>query len=242
VKERGRLAGGSGAPYLVPAGLALAAAVTAWMFSARLVACGTSLDTAEAQIRKALASQGRAHLDDVYGFRAGGTVELHSVQFDDVAPSLDGGRATVVAMLTAEGRAAWRDQQAKLSYLGRERFHMKPCSIARWCAEGDQFDGLRGVLLALFRRRDAFERRDADALAQLLSARNPGRALVGPRAAEVFLPVQGHVLGWQIRVERDRAEVGEDVESARSGGEPRRERHLYRLEREGERWLFVDGV
>jgi hypothetical protein len=240
-KARGRLSGRSGAPHLVAASLALAAAVTAWFFSGRLVACGTSLGPPEAQIRKALASQRRALLDDVYGFRAGGTVDLRSLRFEDVAPSVEQGRATVVAMLSAEGQAAWRDQQANLSYRGRERFHMRPCSIALWCAEGDQFDRLRGVLLALFRRRDALERRDADALAQLLSSRTPGRLLDGRRMVDPSPPLQGRVVSWQIRVEREGAEVGEDVEIAGAGAAPRRERRLYRLEREGERWLFVEG-
>ena len=243
VKERTPLWRGTGAPYLVPAGLALAAAVAAWVFSGRVASCGASLESPETQIRKALASQSRAHLDDVYGFHAGGTVELHPVRFDDVAPSVERGRATVVAMLSAEGRAAWRDQQARLSYLGRERFHMKPCSIALWCAEGDQFERLRGVLLALFRRRDALERRDPDALARLVS---PRRALRDPaaRLAEESSRPDGRerVIGWQIRVERDGAEVGEDVEVAGGGAEPRRARHLFRLEWEGERWLFLDGA
>jgi hypothetical protein len=243
VDERAKTGPGSGAPYLAPACLALAAAIAAWVFSGRLASCGTSLEAPETQIRKALANQSRAHLDDVYGFHAGGTVELHSVRFDDVAPSVEKGGATVVAMLSAEGRAAWRDQQARLSYLGRERFHMKPCSIALWCAEGDQFERLRGVLLALFRRGDALERRDAQALGRLLSVRHPPRDLAAGLAEPgPARPAQRRVVGWQIRVERDGAEVGEDSEIAPAGGETRRERHLYRLEREEERWLFVDGA
>lgn len=243
VKERTPPWRGSGAPYLVPAILALAAAVAAWVFSGRLASCGAALESPETQIRKALANQSRAHLDDVYGFHAGGTVELHAVRFDDVAPLVEKGRATVVAMLTAEGRAVWRDQQATLSYLGREQFHMKPCSIALWCAEGDQFARLRGVLLALFRRRDALERRDPDALGRLLSPRRAPVDAVARLAEEPSGSGVGErVLGWQIRIERDGAEVGEDVEVVRGGAGPRRARHLYRLERAGERWLFVDGA
>ncbi len=247
VKDRGRLAGG-GAPHLAPAILALSAAVAAWLFWGRLASCGASLETPETQIRKALGNQDRAHLADVYGFRAGGTVELHSVRFEDVAPSVEKGRATVVAMLSADGRVVWRDQEAKLIYLGRERFHMRPCSVALWCGEGDQFDRLRGVLSALFRRQDASERRDLEAFDRILSSRyrdrgqdraeterRLGRELAGP-------PVRVRVRAWQIRVERDGAEVGEDVEIAAPGQEPKRERHLYRLEREMERWVFVGGV
>jgi len=243
VKDRTPPWRGTGAPYLVPASLALAAAVAAWVFAGRLASCGTAFGSPETQIRKALANQTRAHLDDVYGFHAGGTVELHSVRFDDVAPTVEKGRAIVVAMLSAEGRAVWRDQQARLSYLGRERFHMKPCSIALWCAEGDQFERLRGVLLALFRRRDALDRRDAEALSRLISARHPSRGSIPAAAGELSGPNgRTRIVAWQIRIERDGAEVGEDVEIALAGAEPRRARRLYRLERDGDRWLFVDGA
>ena len=248
-KDRGRLPGGaSGAPYLVPAGLALAAAIAAWLFWGRLASCGASLETPETQIRRALANQDRAHFGDAYGFRAGGTVELHSLRFEDIAPTVEKGRAVVVAMLSAEGRVVWHDQDAKLTYLGRERFHMKPCSLALWCGEGDQFDRLRGVLSVLFRRHDALERRDLDAYDRLLSARYRDRGqdraeterrlereLSGP-------PAHVRVIAWQIRVERDGAEAGEDLEITGQDREPSRERHVYRLAQESARWVFVGGV
>lgn len=238
----------SGAPYLVPAGLALVAAVAAWLSWGRLESCGAALATPETQVRRALAAQDRAHLDDVYGFRSGGTLELHPLRFDDVAPLVEGGRATVVAMLTAQGRAAWRDQRAEVSYLGRERFHMRPCSIAGWCGEGDQFDRLRGVLAALLRRHDAIATGDAEAFARLLAPgyadrgedragaeRRLRRELAGP-------PPRVRVVAWQIRVERDRAEVGEDREVAAAGSPPRRERRVSTLVREDARWLFLAGA
>ncbi|HEX7489559.1 MAG TPA: nuclear transport factor 2 family protein [Anaeromyxobacteraceae bacterium] len=211
-KERG---GHSGAPYLVPAGLALAAVLVAWLSWGRLVSCGASLETPETQIRRALTAQQRAHLDQVYGFHAGGTVELYQTRYEDVVPLVERGRATVVAMLTAEGRVAWRDQEAKLAYIGRERFHMKPCSIARWCGEGDQFERLRALLLALFRRQDALEQGDVS---------------------------RARVKAWQIRVERDAAEVGEDLEVTPPGGPARAERRLLRLVWRDERWVFAGGM
>jgi hypothetical protein len=238
----------TGAPYLVPAALALATALAGWAFRDSLASCGRSLETPETQIRKALANQQRAHLDDVYGFRAGGTVELFGVRFEDVAPVVEQGRADVVAMLTAEGRAAWRDQDAKLAYVGRERFHMRPCSIALWCGEGDQFSRMRAVLITLFRRVDAVEQRDADAHDRLLSPRYSDRgedrdAARRRLARELAGPARRvRVLGWQIRVERETADVGEDVEIAAAGKPPHRERHVYRLERDGERWLFAGGL
>ena len=238
----------TGAPYLVPAALALAAAVAAWLSWGRLASFGASFETPETQIRQALAGHDRAHLDDVYGFHAGGTVELYSTRYEDVVPLVERGRATVVAMLTAEGRVVWRDESAKLAYLGRERFHMRPCAIARWCGEGDQFERLRGVLLVLFRQRDAVERRDLDAYGRLLAPdyRDRGEdrgAALARLAGELAAPApRARVSAWQIRVERDHAEVGEDLEVATAGGPPRAERRVYRLAREGERWMLVGGV
>src|SRR5260221_14651863 len=116
-------------------------------------------------------------------------------------------------MLDAEGRAAWREEAARVSYLGREQFHMTPCTIALWCAEGDQFSRLRGVLTILFRRLDAFNAADAGAYGRLLAAdysdRGVGRAALLARLAKDFGSgprARVKVLGWQIRVERDRAE------------------------------------
>jgi hypothetical protein len=239
VQDR-RLGARSGAPYLVPAGLALAAALVAWLTWGRLQGCGAPTASPETQVRQALSRQERAHLDDVYGFRGGGTVELFGVRYDDVVAAVEGGRATVVAMLDAEGRVVWRDQEAKLSYLGREQFHMRPCSIALWCGEGDQFQRLRGVLLTLFRRQDAWRLGDAEAYARLLSAEVARDARERPAAGA---PVRSRILAWQIRVERDTAEVGEDAEEeGLTGGAAHRLRHVFRLRREGERWVFVGGV
>jgi hypothetical protein len=203
----------SGAPYLVPFLAASAAALAFWVWRAPLLAAGSSLSlqSPETQVRQALAHQDRAHLEDVYGFRAGGTLELVPVRYAEVVPVVEGGRATVVALLDAEGRAVWRDRDARVSYVGRETFHMKPCTIALWCAEGDQFARLRGVLRALFRHDDELRARE-----------------------------ERRVRAWQIRVERDGAEVGEDYEVAVPGGGSRTLRARYRLEHRGERWVFAD--
>jgi hypothetical protein len=248
VSGGGRRAGRTGAPYLAPAALAVVAALAGWIGWGRIASWGASLEAPETQVRKALAHQDRAQLADVYGFRGGGTVDLHPVRFDDVTPSVEQGRATVVAMLSAEGRVVWRDQQARLTYLGRERFHMKPCSIALWCGEGDQFERLRGVLVALFRRHDAYQRRDLEGYGRLLAAhyrdRDEDRASALRRLERELGSPSGEarVVSWQIRVDRAGAEVGEDVEIDGAGPGPRRERHVYRLELEAGRWVFSAGL
>ncbi len=240
-----------GAPVLVPAALALAAAAAAWAFRDRLEAIGggSSMESPDTQIRRALAAQTRARLDDVYGFRAGGTAELSPVRFRDVVTSVEGERATVVAMLDAEGRVTWRDQAADLSYLGRERFHMRSCRIALWCGDGDQFERLREVLRVLFRRIDAFERRDAAAYAGLVSERyrdgGLDRKALLERVAADFRAAPAaavRVRAWQIRVERDRAEVGEDYQIELADRPPARLRARLLLARDGERWAFAAGL
>ncbi len=240
-----------GAPYLIPAAVALAAAAAAWIWRDRIFSAESALspESPDTQIRRALQAQTRAQLDDVYGFHAGGTAELKPVRFRDVVTSVEGQRATVVAMLDAEGRVVWRDQAANLSYVGRERFHMRPCRIALWCGDGDQFERLREVLRLLFRRLDAFQARDAAAYAALVSERYQDRGLdrraLLARVAADFRggpPAAIRVLAWQIRVERDRAEVGEDYQLAVGGRAPARLRALFRLEREGERWVFAAGL
>jgi hypothetical protein len=228
-----------------------AVAASLWLWRKDLASAGSalSLESPETQVRKALANQTRAHLEDVYGFRSGGTVELVPVRYTDVLPAVEGQTASVVALLDAEGRVTWRDRRADLSYLGREQFHMKPCSIALWCGEGDQFSRLRGVLRALFRRLDAQEARDPVAYGALVADeyRDSGMGRDGVverirRDLEAGPAVEVRVLAWQIRVDRDGAEVGEDAEVLVPGGNPRPARARYRLVRRGERWLFAAGL
>lgn len=217
MKDRGtrpedrRLTGRVGAPYLVPLAVAAVAALLVWGLEERLWEVGRrATGSPETQIREALANQVRAHLEDVYGFRSGGTLELTLVRFAEVSPVVQGERARVTAVLEAEGRAAWRDQAARLSWIGVERFHMHPCPIALWCAEGDQFARMRAVLAALFRRHDAL--------------------------AERARPAARRVTAWQVRLEADVAEVGEDFALAAAAGESR-ERSRFRLRHDGSRWV-----
>lgn len=239
-----------GAPHLVPSLLALGVAVLAWALWGK-VSCadaGLALASPETQVKAALARQDRARVPDVYGFRAGGTASLREVRFSDVAVAMDGGTARVVALVEAEGDVAWQEERARLTYLGREAFVMSRCDTAGWCADGRQFAGVKGVLATLFRREDAFNGQDAEAYERLVSERYAG---VGGKAALVARlrgdlrggpPARVRILAWQIRVERDRAIVGEDYELAIGEGAPRTLRARYELAREGERWAIVSGL
>ncbi|HTP28824.1 MAG TPA: nuclear transport factor 2 family protein [Anaeromyxobacteraceae bacterium] len=233
---------------LIPAGATFATALAAWLWWSRVASCAALIQSPEEQIRKGLAGQDHARLDDVCGPHAGGTAELHSMRFDDISPMVEGSRATVAVMLTANGRVRWREGEARFAYSGRERFHMNPCSLGHWCSDGGQFDRLRGVLLALVRRRDALERGDVEAHAGLLSDhyRDRGEDRLAARhrlARELAQPLpRPRLLNWQIKIERETALVGEDAESSVQGEAPTRVRRVYRLERQGERWLFAGGV
>ena len=235
----------------MPSLLALGAAVALWVSWGRVASLGAGAFanvSPATQVREALRHQARAHLDDVYGFRAGGTAELHAVRYADVASSFEGGRADVLAMIDADGRVVWRDERADLAYLGRERFGMEPCPIALWCADGRQFARLRAVLTALFRREDAFNGADAAAYARLVSDGYQGPGGKGALLARLEKDLAGvprareRIVGWQIRVARDRAQVGEDYEIRLGDGEPERLRARYDLVRDGERWLFAAGL
>jgi hypothetical protein len=198
------------------------------------------------QVREALARQRQARIADVYGFHAGGTADLSPLRYADVAVEVAAGRAHVLAVVEADGVVTWRAERAQLSYVGREVFQMAPCSVALWCADGREFENLRTVLLVLFRRADAAAAGDADGLARLVAERYAGaggrEALLARLAAGRGVPGPvSHLRAWQIRVERDRVEVGEDADVEVAAGIERR-RARYTLVRDGERWRFSDGL
>jgi len=242
-------AGRLGSPYLFPLALVAVVAFLIWRnwgaltsFDLPIAAAG-----AETQVKEALAHQDRAALADVYGFMAGGTAQLQPVRFGDVTVSVDQGKARVLAVVEARGRVVWRGEKADLSYVGRESFGMTRCKIALWCADGEQFARLRGVLTALFRRTDAAATRDVASAGRVVSDgyAGPGGkpALLARLGRDFQAPApRVHVRAWQIRVERDRAQVGEDYDVVEAGGAGERRRALYSLVLEGDRWRFVDGL
>lgn len=163
----------------------------------------------EAGVRQALARQAGARVDGGAG-QDGLALDLSPLRFSEVSALVEGGRATVVAVLDAEGTASFPGESVPVSYIGRERFHMRACGAA-WCAEPDQLERLRGVLGALLRRHRA------------LASGLPGR----------------RVLAWQVRVEREVAEAGEDWEVPGAGGSPQRGRDRLSLRREDGRWALA---
>lgn len=247
-EARRSLEGRTGAPYLFPAALALLALAAGWWLKDAAPSLAGAAAPPEQQVRKALADLTSARLEDVYGHGSGGLAELQSLRFGDVTVTVDGARAQVVAMAEGTGRLAWRSQVIQLGYVGREAFSMRPCTFAGWCAEGEALGQLRPVLRLLFRRLDAFNGRDAEAYGRLVAEGyrgDGGKAAVlerlrrdlgaGPRATLT-------VTGWQIRVEREEAIVGEDERLQVGDAAPVTLRARLRLVREADRWVIAEGL
>lgn len=136
------------------------------------------------------------------------SIELPRVAYRDVSASVQEGQATAVTMVEAEGAAAFDGQAPQISYLGREVVALAPCAADGWCAAAP-LPRLAQVLEVLRRRHRA------------LAGAEPGR----------------RVRAWQIRVERETAEVGEDREAAGPGGTPVRSRARFTLRRAGGAWV-----
>jgi hypothetical protein len=245
---RRALEGRAGAPYLFPILLTLLALAAGWWLKDAAPSLAGAAASPEQQVRRALADLTSARLEDVYGHGAGGLAELQSLRFGDVTVTMEGARAQVVAMAEGSGRLAWRGQVIPLGYVGRETFTMRPCRFAGWCAEGEALGELRPVLRLLFRRLDAFNARDAAAYGRLVAEGYRGEggkaALLrrlardlgeGPKASL-------EVTGWQVRVEREEALVGEDERLVVEGGAPVTLRARLRLVREAGRWVIAEGL
>ncbi len=237
-----------GAPYVFPALLVVAVLGAGWWLRAATPRLAGAVADPDTQVRAALARQKSLHLDDVYGFDAGGTLELNQVRFGDLAIAVEGERAQVVAMVEGEGDIDWRRGRIKVAYIGREKFSMTPCDLGGWCADGRQLAELRRVLPLLFRRLDAFNRRDPSAYARLVGERYRGaggKAAVLARLARDLGAGPAATLtvtAWQLRVEPGRVVVGED-ERVRVGEGPEAAlRARLELAEENGRWVIVDGL
>jgi len=252
--RRRALEGRQGAPYLFPLALVACALAAGWWLQDAAPRLSGALEAPEQQVRRALAQLTTARLENVYGHESGGLAELHGLRFADVSVTVTneaaagGRRASVLAMAEGEGRVAWRGQVASLAYVGREAFTMRPCRFAGWCAEGEALSQVRPILRLLFRRLDAFNGRDAAAYGRLVAEgyRGPGgrAALLARLRADLGQgpPATLRVTAWQIRVERDRALVGEDEALAVGDQAPVVLRARLELVREGDRWVIAGGL
>jgi hypothetical protein len=237
-----------GAPYVFPVLLVVLVLGAGWWLRDATPRLAGAVADPETRVRAALARQRSLHLSDVYGFDAGGTLELEPVRFGDLSVTMEEERARVVAMVEGDGVIDWRRGRIRVGYIGREKFSMTPCDIGGWCADGRQLAELRRVLPLLFRRIDAFNARDADAYGRLIGEGYRG---AGGRAAVLAQLARDlrrgpaatlTVTAWQLRVEPGRVVVGED-ERVRVGAGPEATlRARFELGEENGRWVIVDGL
>jgi hypothetical protein len=224
------------------AAIAGAVAFAAWLASGGASGLHERLESPETGIRRALAAKPD-------GASTGDGVSLERLRFSDLLVEADGARAEVVAVAEADGAVAWRDRPVRLTYLGRERFRMERCPGAGWCVEGRRLPRLAALLEVLTRRAGALDGGDAERYRALVAedyrdAEGGKPELLRRVAADLgaaprarFAPV-----AWQVRIERETAQVGEDYEIGVGEGPVRRLRARFDLREEGGRWLITGGL
>jgi len=228
------------------AATAAAVAAVAWFAGGGSARLRALVESPETGIRRALAAA-CAGPEPVPSSSL--TLRLERLRFTDLLVADGGARAQVVAVADAEGTAGWRGHPIGLTYVGRERLTLVRCASGGWCVEGGRLPRLAGLLALLSRRADAFEdaapERYRELVAEAYRGPEGGKEpllrrvafdlTAGPRA-------RLRPLAWQIRIERDTAQVGEDFEVAVGAGPPRRLRGRIDLRDEGGRWRITGGL
>jgi hypothetical protein len=243
------LRGSGSAARRALAWIAAAAAIAAggWLVTRGAGALRAVVESPETGIRRALSKIDERAPRAVTGVDA--TLRLERIGFKDLLVTAGDGGARVVAVADAEGSVIWRGQEVGLSYVGRERILMIPCREQGWCRVGEPAPRLASLLALLVRRAAAFDAADSAAYRELVAAdyRGPdgGRAaLLGRLAADLTAEPRARFrpIAWQIRIERDAAQVGEDYELRLGAGPARRLRARLDLRDEGGRWWITGGL
>jgi hypothetical protein len=226
------------------AAAALAVAFASWLASGGAAAFHARLESPETGIRRALAAAGAEAVS-----AAGAEVRIERLRFTDLLVNADGARAEIVAVADAEGTVAWRGLPVRLTYLGRERFAMVRCPGAGWCAQGSRLPRLTSLLSAVARRAEAFDDGHSGEYRALVSDdyRGPegGKPeLLRRLAADLGAPPRARYvpLAWQVRIERDTAQVGEDYAIGLGTGPMRQLRARLDLREQGGHWLITGGL
>jgi hypothetical protein len=238
-------AGRSTAGWIAAAAAALL--VAAWLLTGGTTTLRSLVESPETGIRRALATPVRPEPRAVPG--TGATVRIDRVKFADLVITAAASRTEVVAVADADGVVAWRGKEVALAYVGRERLAMARCPAAGWCVEGELLPRLAPLLSVLARRADAFADAEAEGYRPLVSDgyRGPegGKPELLRRLAADFGAsprARFQPRAWQIRIERDSAQVGEDYEIQVGSGEARRLRGRFELRDDGGGWRFTAGL
>lgn len=226
---------------------AAAIAAGGWLALRGTGALRSMVESPETGIRRALAKDDERAPRAVPGVDA--TLRLERIGFKDLLVTVSDGGAQVVAVADGDGSATWRGHEIGVSYVGRERVSMIPCRERGWCRAGEPAPRLSSLLALLVRRAAAFDDADPAPYRELVAAdyRGPegGRAALLERvAADLAAKPRAHLrpIAWQIRIERDTAQVGEDYELRVGAGDGRRLRARLSLRDEGGRWWITGGL
>lgn len=165
----------------------------------------------DARVRRALAAAGEVVLEDLAGAGQGTRAALRVTYRDAIGAEEQGGRLRAVAVVEAEGTIRGSGLDAVVAVVGREQIPLVPCAAGDCPGPEGPLPRIRGVLEALVARH---------------------RALVATGSHR-------RVVAWQVRVERDTAEVGEDLQTPGPASAPARERTRLRLGRQGGRWAVA---
>lgn len=231
----------------VAAGALVAVAAAAWMLAdGRLPAAGW-VEGPAATVRRALREAGAGEPEPLPAVRA--TLRLDRLAFRDVLVDGQGDRVGVVAVADADGVVEWRGESILVAYLGRERLTMARCAERGWCPEGERLPRLASLLATLVRRAAAFDDGDGGAYRPLVSDDYRGEpggkaGLMARLGADLAAQPRARLrpVAWQVRIERETAQVGEDFELAMGGAPARRLRARLELREEGGHWRFTGGL
>jgi hypothetical protein len=126
---------------------------------------------------------------------------------------------------------------------------MVRCPGSGWCVEGAPLPRLNALLAVLARRADAFDGADAEGYRALVGDAYRGeeggrQELLRRLASDLGARPRARLrpIAWQVRIERETAQVGEDYEVAIGDGAARRLRARLELREEGGRWVFTGGL
>ncbi len=226
------------------AAVAAAVAFAAWLASGGAAVFRARLESPETGIRRALAAAGAEG-----GVAAGAGIRTERLRYTDLLVTAAGARAEVVAVADAEGTVEWRGLPVRLTYLGRERFSVVRCPGAGWCTDGARLPRLASLIAVVARRADALADGQSDLYQALVSDDYSGPeggklALLRRLAADLGASPRARYapLAWQVRIERDTAQVGEDYEIGVGDGPRRRLRARLDLREQGGRWVITGGL
>jgi hypothetical protein len=205
------------------------------------------LEGPDAGIRRALAEGGLG--GPAAERRGDAALRLDRLRFSEPVVEVRGGRADVAVVVDADGEVLWRGHRVALTSLGNERLTMVRGPGAGWGVEGERTPRLVAIVAVLSRRADAFADAHAEEYRPLVAEGYRGpeggkEALLRRLASDLAALPRARLrpLAWQVRIERETAQVGEDYEIAVGDGPARRLRARFDLREEGGRWRFTGGL